>query len=870
MSARHRAPIDVPTSAEVPNPSRTRRRRIIAAVAACAVAAGGGAAVNALPGGAANGVAPVKIVTDPYKRVVATGFGAADLGGAYTIQSKALTSAKNGVAKVGPLASGGSFVAGLPAKATDVRLQTSFLLPALPPAGRGVSVGLILRDTGAGGAYYAKLRVEAGGGVYVSFSDRTPTGAERFLGNEKKLGFTAKAGEVVFFDAEATGSSPVQLLARAWAQGAATPDWQLTGSDAAANRVQGVGTVGLWSYVSGGSAASSVYFTGLNGWNLSPTTTPTSPAPTTSSSTPAPAPTTSTTTKPAPTTTASTTTPAPAPTTTTTVTPPPPPVTTGTGVGAAPLGSTNYAVPADAVWVSPSGNDAAAGTSAAPLKTLARALVVAKSNRTIVLRAGNYHESVTVQYNQPGITIQAAPHESVVIDGSRPVAGWSQSGSTWVSSGWTAQFDYNSAWGGSISGSDGAGSWINSTYPLAAHTDQMFIGGTELTQVASAAAVKAGTFFVDYGAQKLYIGDNPSGKDVRASDISVAFTTYAANTVVRGITFQRFATQVKDMGAVRLNGTGDQLENVAVNDTASTGVAIGNSNAVLSHVTMIGNGLLGIETNYADGMTIDRALVTGNNDQHFNQAPVAGGIKIHKTRTFRVSNSTISNNLATGLWMDQSNYNATLVNNQVNSNTGHGIFYEISSTAVIANNVVTGNGGDGLKINNSDNTQIWNNTVVNNGRDMELVQDSRIATNLSIMGHDPRRPQPDPTMTWVLKNVTVMNNIIGGANDYDIYAFDHTGTRSANQMGIVINGNIFAKPAAGRMNLIWSTGGGKSAACDTIAEITATGAGASNEQVATAPGSIKPTAASIAQSLPSAVAALIGQVAGTRYVGAFL
>ena len=56
----------------------------------------------------------------------------------------------------------------------------------------------------------------------------------------------------------------------------------------------------------------------------------------------------------------------------------------GTTVGAA-----QYPVPAGAIVVSPSGNDGAAGTAAAPYKTLAKAAGSAAAGATIVLRGGD-------------------------------------------------------------------------------------------------------------------------------------------------------------------------------------------------------------------------------------------------------------------------------------------------------------------------------------------------------------------------------------------------------------------------------------------------------------------------------------------------
>ena len=92
--------------------------------------------------------------------------------------------------------------------------------------------------------------------------------------------------------------------------------------------------------------------------------------------------------------------------------------------------------PPGALFVSPGGNDSAAGSQAAPFRTLGAAVAKAKAGGTVVLRAGSYNESVVVPFNKP-LTIQAYPKEAVWLDGSVPVSSWQRSGSGW-STPWTS------------------------------------------------------------------------------------------------------------------------------------------------------------------------------------------------------------------------------------------------------------------------------------------------------------------------------------------------------------------------------------------------------------------------------------------------
>src|SRR5260370_38485617 len=68
---------------------------------------------------------------------------------------------------------------------------------------------------------------------------------------------------------------------------------------------------------------------------------------------------------------------------------------------------------ADTYYVSPQGNDQAAGTEAAPWKTLRRATTNLRAGSTLVLRAGAYDGPVTI--HEPDVTIQSYQGEQARI-----------------------------------------------------------------------------------------------------------------------------------------------------------------------------------------------------------------------------------------------------------------------------------------------------------------------------------------------------------------------------------------------------------------------------------------------------------------------
>ncbi len=742
------------------------------------------------------------------------------------VSDPAHTSVANGAATFSDISPGTSISATLPqVNVRDVGVEAVVTAPTTTPGGSGFYYQVALRSQTNGDTYYAKLRFLPSGGVAVGLG-RISGGVDTMIGPE--VAVNVSLDKPITVQAVATGSGPVNLTVRAWSADESIPDgWQVSYTDTAPGSLGGAGSVGLLPYLSRGAQAPvSVGLRRLTVWNggigapYAPPTTSPSPTPTGS-------------------------------------TPPPQPVPEP-GTGSAPLGSTSYPIPSNALFVAPDGNDTAAGSMSAPLRTLANAISRAGSGTTIVLRGGTYHESVTIPANKT-LTVQSYPGEVVWFDGTTPVTSWTKVGSVWVDNGWTAQFDSIPSYDPNNIPTGPDWSMVNPQYPMAAHPDEVWLDNTELAQVGSAAEVKPGTFYVDYGKQQLIIGSDPTGHAVTATDLSLAITSYGPNSVLRGFGVRRYATSVDQIGTVRLEGNGDSIENVLITDSATTGLTTDVSDTSIRNVTVLNSGMLGVHGNTADHLTISGLRAEGNNDEHFNPAPSAGGIKITRTRGIAISNSLSTNNLGTGIWLDESCYNVNVTNTDTTNNASHGLSFEISGTGILANDVVTGNAQDGFKINNADHLQIWNNLISSNGRNVEIVEDSRRGSNPNDPGHDPRQPQPDPTEPWIIEYDTLMNNVIGPpTGDAQVYGNDYSGEYGPGSLHIQLDGNEFIKPAS-NMIVWWGT------AYNTPAAFAAaTGQGGHNVQVSageTPPANVPPLL------LPADVAAAIGQPAGTQARG---
>jgi hypothetical protein len=450
----------------------------------------------------------------------------------------------------------------------------------------------------------------------------------------------------------------------------------------------------------------------------------------------------------------------------------------------------------------------------------------------------------------------------------------------WRKDGWTTEFDASPTYTrGAADSTDPFWGFINAEFPMAAHPDQIWVDGVALKQVGSRSQVTGGTFFHDRGANRLYIGSNPAGKQVRASALVKAFEVRSSNSVLRGFGIRRYAPSVPDLGAVTLERSGIRLEHVAVWDSSTTAISAVASGVTLRNVHVARSGMLGVHGNNSDGLVLDRVLSENNNTERFNTAPVSGGVKVTRARDITVRDSVFRDNRGPGLWLDESVYDMTITGNEMRDNLGHGASVEISAKAVFADNVVAGNGGHGIKVNNTSDVRIWNNTFVGNGRSINLVQDGR-RHGPSAAGRDPRYPN-DPTMTWLLGPVEVFNNVIANPQSGNclLCVEDYSGQRSAEQIGVVADSNVYNRVSSGspRWVVVWSRGAGNPAVFTDVAGFeSATGQERNGSLITGSPvvdASGRATGAmpadSSARSLPSDIANLVGQPGGTRHHGAW-
>lgn len=712
------------------------------------------------------------IWSDAFARTVAQGWGSG-----YVSRPATDASVSSGSGVITVRAAQRSIHESTAVQPADAVVGATLRFSQVPTAGYGAT-GIVTARNGSSGAYGARFRLDTQSRGVLSLARYDGEDRETVLRQDLLLIAAVPAGSAVRVEIETSGTQSVQVRARAWLAGSATPAWQVTATDDSASAVRTSGAPGVQTYMSAGNPTVSLRVDDLS---VSTVTT----------ATPTPTPT-------------ATSTPTPTPTPTPTLAPLP----AGGVAGSAAIGRTSYGVPSGALYVVPAGSRVSGvGTAADPIAGVQRAIDTAATGATLVLRGGTYRESIAVPFSKK-LTIQSAPAEAVWFDGSRPVTGWAASGSTWVVP-WGTFFDSRVSFS---AGQDETSWWVNPSYPMAGHPDQVWLDGARMTQVGSRTAVTAGTFFVDQQARQLVIGSDPTGRRVEASVLAKAIKIQGAGTTIRGIGVQRYATTTAMLGAVSAEVAGITLENMVIRDNATVGLFAWNDDKVFRYLTVSGNGMLGIAVNRVRNLKLLNSIVSGNNTSRFNYAPVAGGVKMSRATNVTVSQSIISDNVSsTGLWFDISSSNLVLAGNVLARNGREGLEIELSQTALVAGNHIVGNRNNGVFVFDSGNIDIWNNTLVGNVKSITYMQDERRQED----------PYLSASIPWITSDVVVRNNLIAyGSGPCPLLTQDLTRTWYGNDFGVSQDANLYHRASASTpVNFAcWAAGANGTRAFTTIEE----------------------------------------------------
>ncbi len=197
-------------------------------------------------------VAPtvIEYARDSFGRTTTTGWGTADAGGAWTLNSSAaLFKVGGGLGAMALTAPAAGPQARLNlVRAGDVDVRVSWSLDKL--SSPGSVVGYVnTRSQAWGTEYRTKVFVSATGVVTLEL-DSVNANAETFLTSTVIPGLTYRAGDTLNLRTQAVGSGVTTLRAKVWAAGSTEPaNWQVTRTDSTTT-LQPAGAIGLGTYLS--------------------------------------------------------------------------------------------------------------------------------------------------------------------------------------------------------------------------------------------------------------------------------------------------------------------------------------------------------------------------------------------------------------------------------------------------------------------------------------------------------------------------------------------------------------------------------------------------------------------------------------------
>ncbi len=507
------------------------------------------------------------------------------------------------------------------------------------------------------------------------------------------------------------------------------------------------------------------------------------------------------------------------------------------GTGALPIGSASYAMPSDgtARYVSPTGANGNAGTSpAAPWQTFEYAAANTPAGGTIVLRAGVYHEGkvftgtannatrgyVAIPLNNSNITIQNYPGETVWFDGSSVYAGWAADGGYWSRT-WTPMRRDLTSWASSYppatdtqSASNGwqsldnpAVGWTyvdygDTTNACAARPERVWVDGVQLTQVASLADLGPGKFFASAHTNKIHIGTNPTGKEVRITDLQTLFNALGTGFTMRGIGIRRYAPSMPQFGCVKIHQSNAIIENCVFEDIAAKALSLvagagTEKNWRVSRCNFVRIGNLGINFGGED-VTIEDCRFEYCNDKRFNPAPDAGGWKGGGCRNVRIQrNLHYRTQRGKGGWFDVDCMGLTVVNNDYIEVEQRGQIYELARDILDIGNRHIGGGAEGIVLMDCENAEIWNASFYDLGSNrgqvmgqdtvnctgISVLTDSRVGANASgdsrFSYHNAQSlaiwPTPQ-TNRYIMQNIKVRNCAFGPSNYWAYFQYMYLGT----------------------------------------------------------------------------------------------
>ncbi len=289
--------------------------------------------------------------------------------------------------------------------------------------------------------------------------------------------------------------------------------------------------------------------------------------------------------------------------------------------------------------------------------------------------------------------------------------------------------------------------------------EQVFSDGTPLLQVRSSPL--SGQFAID-GERRVVLADDPNSRLVEVTTRPHWMVIEAPDVTIEGFTM-RHAASPAQFGGLHGSAQADRLtvRDVTLSDAHGALAGFhGMTGASLLDSDLRRGGQLGIQgggTGTTD-LLISGNRVADNNTEGFDPGWESGGMKLALATGLRVIDNVVTGNDGPGIWCDIDCRDVVYSGNRVASNTGAGLFFEISDGARIFDNEVTENGwgyptwgwGAGILISSSTDAEVFDNVLTWN------------ADGISVISQIRDRPSGDAVVGTSVHDNTVMLDAAGG------------------------------------------------------------------------------------------------------------
>ena len=434
------------------------------------------------------------------------------------------------------------------------------------------------------------------------------------------------------------------------------------------------------------------------------------------------------------------------------------------------------------------GSDRNPGTSSKPYKTLNKGLERALSNRrsgkgTLVrVYPGTYRESINRYASSSGkpIVFEAVQPGKAVVSGSEVWTGWKCSSGVC-----SHRWPYN--WGTASSSDKGKSA-------LSRRREMVLVNGKNLDQTLSRSSLKAGSFYVDERADKIFVkppsGGSLNNATVEVSTRDILFKTPRLNNLVlKGLVFEHASSQWKSAIEI-INQKDVLLEGVDIKWNGNKAFHVAQGRDITFRNTSWTNNGGAWAMWKVRGLRLENTDGSYNNwrDRRGRQGNYGGDDgKFMFIHDAVVRNHKAVGNYLNGLWFDTDAKNVTIERLYACNNSAGGFKLEASVGPVkVTNSTICNNGRSGLRINGTNNLTLERNTIENN-------EDSQL-----YLWYGPRSYTDFETgrrYTLELENWTVKNNVIQGRGNQLMWKIS-AGSRPAKKFynTSTLDHNRYAQP----------------------------------------------------------------------------